>query len=189
MQLLRLHDDVIKWKHFPRYWPFVRGIHRSPVNSPHKGQWRGALMFTLICARINGWVNNREAGDLRRYRAHYDVTVMWLIWFTLYHVERGPHNCCFVRANGNDGFRSPLRWPTNVEFCLLLAWTNWSNSRVPVIWDDTTLQWRLCCVILIDPSSKSNNALDRYPTMHHFVTCAHLCYKVVHCGIWDCRNM
>ena len=43
-----LHDDVIKWKHFPRYWPFVRGIHRSPVNSPHKGQWRGALMFSLI---------------------------------------------------------------------------------------------------------------------------------------------
>ena len=35
------HDDVIKWKHFPRYWPFVRGIHRSPVISPHKGQWRG----------------------------------------------------------------------------------------------------------------------------------------------------
>ena len=32
------HDDVIKWKHFPRYWPFVRRIHRSPVNSPHKGQ-------------------------------------------------------------------------------------------------------------------------------------------------------
>ena len=37
-------------------WPFVRGIHRSPVNSPHKGQWRGALMFSLICAGINGWV-------------------------------------------------------------------------------------------------------------------------------------
>ena len=70
------HDDVIKWKHFPRYWPFVGGIHRSPVNSPHKGQWRGALMFTLICTRINGWVNNREAGDLRRHRAHYDVIVM-----------------------------------------------------------------------------------------------------------------
>ena len=40
-----VHDDVIKWKHFPRYWPFVRGSHRSPVNSPHKGQWRGAVMF------------------------------------------------------------------------------------------------------------------------------------------------
>ena len=70
------HDDVIKWKHFPRYWPFVRGIHRSPVNSLHKGQWRGALVFSLICARINGWVNNREVGDLRRHPAHYDVTVM-----------------------------------------------------------------------------------------------------------------
>ena len=70
------HDDVIKWKHFPRYWPFVRGIHWSTVNSPHKGQWRGALMFSLICVWINGWVNNRGAGDLRRYLAHYDVTVM-----------------------------------------------------------------------------------------------------------------
>ena len=72
------HDDVIKWKHFPRYWPFVRGIHRSPVNSPHKGQRRGALMFSLISSRIIGWVNNREAGDLRRIRPHYDVTVMWI---------------------------------------------------------------------------------------------------------------
>ena len=69
-------DDVIKWKHFSRYWPFVRGIHRSPVNSTHKGQWRGALIFSLICAWINGWVNNREAGDLRRHRAHYDVIIM-----------------------------------------------------------------------------------------------------------------
>ena len=72
------HDDVIKWKHFPRYCPFVRGIHWSPVNSPHKGQWHGALMFSLICVWINGWVNNREAGDLRRYPAHHDVSVMIL---------------------------------------------------------------------------------------------------------------
>ena len=76
-----MHDGVIKWKHFPRYWPFVRGIHRSPVNSTHKGQWRGALMFSLIW--INAWVNNREAGDLRRHSAHYDVIVMELtIWVT-----------------------------------------------------------------------------------------------------------
>ena len=71
-----IHDDVIKWKHFPRYWPFVRGIHRAPGKSPHKGQWRGALMFSLICVWINGWVNTREADDLRCHRAHYDVTVM-----------------------------------------------------------------------------------------------------------------
>ena len=61
---------------FPRYWPFVRGIHRSKVNSPHKGQWREALMFSLIRAWINGWVNNREACDLRRHRIHYDIIVM-----------------------------------------------------------------------------------------------------------------
>ena len=68
------------WRHqtetFPRYWSFVQGIHRSPVNTPHKGQWRWALMLSLICAWINDWVNNREAGDLRRHRAHCDVTVM-----------------------------------------------------------------------------------------------------------------
>ena len=74
--LFSWHDDVIKWKHFLRYWPFVWGIHRWPLNSPHKGQWQGALMFSLICAWINGWVNNREASDLRRHCAHYDVIVM-----------------------------------------------------------------------------------------------------------------
>ena len=54
------HDDVIKWKHFPRYWPFVRGIHRSPVNSPLKGQCHGALMLSFICAWTNGWVNQKR---------------------------------------------------------------------------------------------------------------------------------
>ena len=70
------HDDVIKWNHFSRYWPFVRGIHRSPVNFPHKSQGSGALMFSLICAWINCWVNSGKAGDLSRHRARYDVTVM-----------------------------------------------------------------------------------------------------------------
>ena len=51
-----MHDNIIKWEHFPCYWPFVCGIQRWPVNSPHKGQWHGALMFSFICARINGWV-------------------------------------------------------------------------------------------------------------------------------------
>ena len=61
---------------FSALLPFVRGIHRLPVNSPHKGQWRGALMFSLICVWTNGWVNNREAGDLRRHGAHSDFAVM-----------------------------------------------------------------------------------------------------------------
>ena len=70
------HDDLIKWKHFLRYWPFVRRIHQSPVNSPHKGQWRGALVFSLICTRINGRVNNGEAGDLRRHEFPFDGVIM-----------------------------------------------------------------------------------------------------------------
>ena len=53
------HDDVIKWK---RCWPFVQGIHQSPVNSPHKGQWRGDLMFSLIGAWTNSWANNVNGG-------------------------------------------------------------------------------------------------------------------------------
>ena len=147
------HDDVIKWKHFPRYWTFVRGIHWSPVKPPpppppqhthtkkrpvtvrfgvlfhlhlniqlskqswgwwfetpscplwrhcdesyaintcsglvhgtsgskqinmvnQKDQWRGALMFHIICAWTNNWANNREADDLRCHRAHYDANVV-----------------------------------------------------------------------------------------------------------------
>ena len=68
------------WRHhgniFPHYWPFVRGNHWSPVNFPHKGQWRGALIRSLICAWVNGWVNNHEASDLSRHCAHYDLTLM-----------------------------------------------------------------------------------------------------------------
>ena len=73
---------MIKWKHFLLYWPFVQGIHQSPVNSPYKGQWCGALVFSLICTQINGWVNNGEAGDLRCHHAHYDVTVTKKAWCT-----------------------------------------------------------------------------------------------------------
>ena len=65
------------WRHqmerFSALLAICAGIHRSPLNSPHKGQWRGALVLSLICVWINGWINNRKAGDLRR---HYDVIVM-----------------------------------------------------------------------------------------------------------------
>ena len=71
-----LHCDIIQWKYFLHYWPFVRGIHQWTVNSPHKGQRCGSLMFFFINARTNDWVNNRNTGDLRCHRANYDVTVM-----------------------------------------------------------------------------------------------------------------
>ena len=108
------HDDVIKWQHFPRYWPFVRGIHRSRMNSPRKGQWRGALMFSLICTRINGLVNNGEAGDLRRHRAHYDVNVM----SRSHQVPMSPPSIsqlfCDIHSNnpaGESVIRRPIRVP------------------------------------------------------------------------------
>ena len=61
---------------FPRYCPFVTEIQRSPVDPSHKDQCRRAMMFPLICAWTNGWANSRDAGDLRRHRGHYDVTVL-----------------------------------------------------------------------------------------------------------------
>ena len=76
------------WRHqmetFSRYWPFVRGIHRSTVNSPHKGQWHAPMMLSLNCAWTNGWVNNGEACDSRRHRAHYDVMVMLWWWVCVF---------------------------------------------------------------------------------------------------------
>ena len=88
-----------QWKHFPRNWLFVWGSLRSPVNSPHKGQWRGALIFSLICVWINDWVNNREAGDLRRYRAHYDVIVILRV---------SPCGPCRLHLTAQDG--CPRAW-------------------------------------------------------------------------------
>ena len=101
-----LHDNVIKWKHFPPYWPFVRGIHWSPVNSPHKGQWRGALMFSLIWHWANSWINNQDAGDLRHHRAHHDVTVMSKSPATQWYVSKTP-----LLALCEEFTDSPHKWP------------------------------------------------------------------------------
>ena len=65
-----------EWKHSPRYWPFVCGIHRCP-GSP-RTKVSDAWLFFFICNWINGWVNNLYAGDLRRRRAYYDVTAIKL---------------------------------------------------------------------------------------------------------------
>ena len=59
------HDDIIKWKHFPCNWPFVKGIHGSLVYSPHHGPWHGVLMFSLTYARTNIWANNWDDWDLK----------------------------------------------------------------------------------------------------------------------------
>ena len=88
----RLKSTATRWRHqmepFSALLALCAGNSPAPVNSPHKGQWRGALMFSLICARINDWVNSREAGDLRRHRGHYDVNVMKLrLCWTVYYAN------------------------------------------------------------------------------------------------------
>ena len=116
------HDDVIKLTLLPGYWPFVRGIHRSPMNSSHKGQWRGALMFSLICAWTNGWVNNRDAGDLRRYRAYYDVSVM---------VQLLPENKLYQRTHSDTSTiigRIQYANITNVNLFIPLATLQWRHN-------------------------------------------------------------
>ena len=66
------HGDVIKWKHFR----VVKGIHGSTVVSPYKCQWRGALMYSLMCATTNCWANSQHAGALRH---HLDSIAQLLI--------------------------------------------------------------------------------------------------------------
>ena len=127
---LPMHDDGINWKHFPRYWPFMWGIHRWPVNSPHKGQRRGALMFSFICAWINGWVNNCEADNLRCHRAHYDVTVM--VW-------RWPHPPSWTLINGCD-----VMWVFNdmIGTRLIYPAARWPADRS----ESTLAQVMACCL-------------------------------------------
>ena len=101
------------WRHqmepFSALLALCAGNSPVPVNSPHKGQWRGALMFSLICAWINDWVNNREAGDLRRHRGHYDVNIMSL---TL----RKKRRQSTTSWHGNAGLITDPLWGESIGF-------------------------------------------------------------------------
>ena len=144
------HIDVLKWKHFPRYWPFVRGIHCSSVNSPHKGQWRRALMFSLICAWTNAWIYIRYAGDLRRHRAHYDVTLVScgnISGFFVWKYGQMAHKCIIMPREIFPGTHNyyPItqiyimsQWCSKFRYdalicsfiCLLSAFPNTSNIDI-----------------------------------------------------------
>ena len=133
------HEDDIKWMHFPHYGPFVRGIHESRVNSHHKGQWCGALMSSLISVWTNGWANTWDAGDLRRHRAHYNVTVMHgdtrgIIW-----------NKQCIPISINRDFPS-VKWNSIVIF--------WSISRLilyssAIFTTQTTVHTRLHVILVV----------------------------------------
>ena len=105
----RLSGQHLPWwchqmETFSALLPFVRGIHRLLVNSPHKDQWCRALMFSLICTWANSWINNGDTGDLRRQRAHYDVIVM--------HICRVASDSHF---RGNESHRHHVYWCIHVS--------------------------------------------------------------------------
>ena len=127
---------VIKWKYFLSYWPFVRGIHSSPVDSPHKGQWRRVLMFSLMPAWTNSYANNRDAGDLRYHHAHYDVTVMWTVSSVT--LQSWPS----VQQGKSEGFDScdrpsNLKLDSNRQFFRLcdreIWWMTLQKYRTPLL--------------------------------------------------------
>ena len=94
-------------------WPFVSGFHRCPVESSHKDQWRGALVFSLICAWTNGCASNRDAGDLKRHHVHYGVTVMiygWSLQLAIYvfMLRNMKHMVCKSHISQQGG----CRWPS-----------------------------------------------------------------------------
>ena len=121
MVSMRYADVIIKWKHYPRNWPFVRGIHRWQVDSSYKGQWRGALMSSVICVLTNVWANNVDAGNMRHYRAQYHVTIML---FTLH-----------------DGY--PILWLLLAKALLSFLGSNAVASRLAN--DSAVLTWKLRC--------------------------------------------
>ena len=160
------------WKHFPRYWPFVRRIHRSPVNSPHKGQWRGALMSSLICTWINSWINNPAAGDLRRHRAHCDVSVMCTcnleacnnviiisLWTTRCIVRLLP----MITSRRGNVFRIiGSLWRRGrggvvikrFDISFNVTWTNCCTVEFPVIWEAVTQLRSQCNVAVLTKQNR-----------------------------------
>ena len=123
-----VHDDVIKWKQFLRYWSLVPGIDRSPVSSQHKGQWRGALVLSLVLAWTNSWANNGDAGDLRRHRTHYDAIV-------IYNVSTQPPS-----------------WTQSFIPCVVHQGNHWCNFVISPPWELPATLWRVNT-----PGYKSNN--------------------------------
>ena len=129
-----LHSVDTWWRHQMETFSALLAICAG--NSPVPGEFPTqrpvtlwALMFTLICARINGWVNNREAGDLRRYRAHYDVVVM-IMWLTIRRFRwycRGLDSkrfpCCLTKLFKHDSWLAANQSEAMLENHCYRTWT------------------------------------------------------------------
>ena len=122
------HDDVIKWKYFPCYWPFVRGIHRSPVNFPHKGQWRGALVFfyLFLNKRLSkhwwGWWFETVSRPLWRHPNVYGIHLVWA-WNEFVSHCLHPHIREFIFTHHRN---TTLGFFCHAMHCNMVAWANWN---------------------------------------------------------------
>ena len=152
------------WRHqmetFSALLALCAGNSPVPVNSPHKGQWRGALMFSLIYAWINDWVNNRGAGDLRRHRGNYDVIVMtyhnlvciwgWMglwgfLWWAPSVKRKNHHGVSFGWSNtwfhSNTGLSSTQYEQIPIIFGV---WPFW---LIPFFLHSITFWWVYCWIV------------------------------------------
>ena len=118
----------------------------SPVTGefPSQRQWRGALMFSLIYAWTNGWVNNQDACDLRRHRAHYDVTVMW----------------CRIVIQWSGQPRDLLAF--NASLLSNFNWWNGSNWGVPCIMEGMASNLAHCSTLMV-PTHLGRPKLRTFP--------------------------
>ena len=119
--VFRLLRHPTWWRHqmetFSALLAICAGNLTVPGAFPYKGQWRGALMLSLTCAWRKGWVNNRDAADLGRYRAHYDVTIMKGYYYMIlienqqYINRKCASNCSETASLSN------IRYKSNFSIC------------------------------------------------------------------------
>ena len=126
----------------------------SPVNSPHKVQWRGALMFSLICAWTNSWVNNRDADDLRHHRAHYGVTVMIL--------RRDPD--CPDTAEDMDKLSTRIHQELTTKSQSIKSESIFSDTVAHIT--SMATWWHYCDVIMGSMASQITSLTLVYSTVH-----------------------
>ena len=169
LNYVREDDDVIQWKHFPRYWSLVRGIHRSPVNSPHKGHWRRVLILSLICA-----LNKRFSKQ------------WWGWWFETSSCWSWCHcNVCqFAKSNSKDYWNLPdIRWRTYRTGCLVTQGITFQvNSLITQIFSLATLLWNFAYISLSWWWMHRVKRVDPYSNVGHFhVPRARISH------LWKCR--
>ena len=186
----------------------MRGIHRWPVNSPRKGQWPGGLIFSLICARTNDGVSNRDAGHLRRHGAHYDVTAM-MFWqnsrcFSVYVSHWYSHSdaskwgdaCVFSRISKSVHalslyiWRHPIRKSPvyNIVRYLRLDMIMDVTNRVKLAMDMETYFTNFSIHVALQylfPWARILHALHRYPYYSYiFPTCHSAPRSIFRCCCW-----